>query len=138
MAATDIKLCSVVDYEVSTGSMLLEHAFPPPLLPTPAVSVDVQLVLESIKAPDLQRGSWLNVIGYVRKSEQRHKKASNPSTDDIKRAPIPIVQAIVVWGAGAIRVGDYEAALLNQREKKATVELPVVHESQTTKAPMER
>lgn len=128
MAMTDIKLYSVVDYEVSTGSILLEHAFPQQMLPTPTVSVDVQLVLESIKAPDLQRCSWLNVIGYVRKSEQRRKKTSNPSADDIKRAPIPTVQAINIWSAGAIRVGDYEAALINQREKKAAVEVPVVHQ----------
>ena len=128
MAMTDTKLCSVVDYEVSTGSILLEHAFPQQMLPPPTVSVDVQLVLESINAPDLQRCSWLNVIGYVRKSEQRRKRTSNPNTDDIKRAPIPIVQAINIWSAGAIRVGDYEAALTNQREKKAAVEVPVVHQ----------
>jgi hypothetical protein len=117
---------------------MLEHAFPQQMRPTPTVSVDLQLVLESIKAPDLQRGSWLNVIGYVRKSEQRYKKPGNPSADDIKRVPIPTVQAIIVWDAGAIRVGDYEAALTSQREMRAAVEVPVVHQSQTTNALMER
>jgi hypothetical protein len=106
--------------------------------PTPTVSVDLQLVLESIKVPDLQRGSWLNVIGYIRKSEQRYKKTGNPSADDIRRVPVPNVQAIIVWDAGAIRVGDYEAALTSQREKRAAVEVPVVHHSQTTNALMER
>ena len=137
-AVTDIKLCSVVKYGVSTGSIMLEHAFPQQMRPTPTVSVDLQLVLESLKVPDLQRGNWLNVIGYVRKSEQRFKKTGNPGADDIGRVPIPNVQAVIVWDAGAIRVGDYEAALTSQREKRAAVEGPVGHQSQTTNALMER
>jgi hypothetical protein len=117
----------VVDYEVSTGSLLLEHAFPQPLLPTPKASVDVRLVLESIKAHDLQRGSWLNIIGYVRKPEQRQKKPTNSDTDEVRMASLPIVQAIVVWDAGAIKVADYEAALVRQREIKGAAELPATH-----------
>jgi hypothetical protein len=137
-AVTDIKLYSVVKYGVSTGSIMLEHAFPQQMCPTPTVLVDLQLVLESLKVPDVQRGSWLNVIGYVRKSEQRYKKTGNPSADDVRRGPIPNVQAIIVWDAGAIRVGDYEAALTSQREKRAAIEGLVVHQSQTTNALMER
>jgi hypothetical protein len=69
--------------------------------------------LESIKGHDLQRGSWLNIIGYVRKPEQRQKKTTSSNTEDVKIAAIPIVQAIIVWDAGAIKVADYEAALVS-------------------------
>ena len=88
------------------------------MCPTPQASVDVRLVLESIKARDLQKGSWVNVIGYVRKPEQRQKKTNSPNTNDIKKAALALVQAILVWGAGAIKVADYEAALISFRDVK--------------------
>jgi hypothetical protein len=116
--AANFKLSSVVNYEVSTGFLLLEHRFQQDILPTPQASVDVQLVLESINAHDLQRGSWLNIIGYLRKPEQRQKKTTSSNTNNIQRPEIPIVQAIIVWDAGAIKVANYETALVNQREIK--------------------
>jgi Telomere capping, CST complex subunit len=88
--------------------------------------------LEAIKAHDLQGGSWLNIIGYVRKPEQRQKKTTRPNIDDVKIVAIPIVQAIIVWGAGAIKVPDYEAALVSQREVKGAAELPAMHWSRIT------
>ena len=105
----------MLDYDVSTASLLLEHTFPQSATPVPTASVNVRLVLESTKADDLQTGSWLNVIGYVRKPVQRRKKA-NSSTNEAKTAAVPVVQAILVWGAGAIKVAEYEAALVSQRE----------------------
>ena len=109
-----------MNYEVSTGFLLLEYGFQQNILPPPQASVDVRLVLESIKAHDLQRGSWLNIIGYLQKPEQRQKKttSSNTNTNNIQRPEIPIVQAIIVWGAGAIKVANYETALISQREMK--------------------
>ena len=107
-----------MNYEVSTGFLLLEYGFQQNILPTPQASVDVRLVLESINAHDLQRGSWLNIIGYLRKPEQRQKKTTSSNTDNIQRPEIPIVQAIIVWGAGAIKVANYETALVGQREMK--------------------
>ena len=113
-----MRLFSVVNYEVSTGFLLLEYGFQQNILPTPQASVDVRLVLESINAHDLQRGSWLNIIGYLRKPEQRQKKTTSSNTDNIQRPEIPIVQAIIIWGAGAIKVANYETALVSQREMK--------------------
>ena len=109
-----------MNYEVSTGFLLLEYGFQQNILPTPQASVDVRLVLESINAHDLQRGSWINIIGYLQKPEQRQKKttSSNTNTNNIQRPEIPIVQAIIVWSAGAIKVANYETALVSQREIK--------------------
>jgi hypothetical protein len=119
----DFELFSVVNYEVSTGFLLLEYGFQQSILPTPQASVDVRLVLESINAHDLQRGSWLNIIGYLRKPEQRQKKTTSSNTDNIQRPEIPIVQAIIVWSAGAIKVANYETALVSQREMKQAVDV---------------
>jgi hypothetical protein len=113
----NFKLFSVVNYEVSTGFLLLEYSFQQNILPTPQASVDVRLVLESVNAHDLQRGSWLNIIGYLRRPEQRQKKTTSSNTNDIQRPEIPIVQAIIVWSAGAIKVENYETALISQRER---------------------
>jgi hypothetical protein len=111
-----------VDYEVSTGSLFLEHGFQKHVLPTPQASVDIRLVLESIKTLDLQRGSWLNIIGYTRESAHLQKKRTTSKTNDVSIGALPVVQAIIVWGAGAIKVAEYEAALISQREVKVDVD----------------
>jgi hypothetical protein len=111
-----------VNYEVSTGFLLLEYGFRQDILPTPQASIDVRLVLESINAHDLQRGSWVNIIGYLRKPEQRQKKSTSSNTNNIQTPEIPIVQAIIVWGAGAIKVASYETALVSQRNIKQAVD----------------
>ena len=111
-----------MNYEVSTGFLLLEYGFRQDILPTPQASIDVRLVLESINAYDLQRGSWVNIIGYLRKPEQRQKKSTSSNTNNIQTPEIPIVQAIIVWGAGAIKVASYETALVSQRNMKQAVD----------------
>ena len=112
-----------MNYEVSTGFLLLEYGFRQDILPTPQASVDVRLVLESTNAHDLQRGSWVNVIGYLRKPEQRQKKSTSLNSNNIQRPEIPIVQAIIAWGAGAIKVANYETALVSQRKMKQAVDV---------------
>jgi len=125
-AGTKVRcLGCVVDYEISTASLILEHAFPQSTIPVPQASLDVGLVLESLKFDDLQRGSWLNVIGYVRRPERREKKTRS-TTDGVKSAAVPTIEAIVVWSAGAIKVADYEAALLSHKEARKDCEVPVV------------
>ena len=121
-AAADFELCSVVEYEISTGCLLLEHTVQQHGLPTTQASIDVRLILESIKAYDLQRGTWLNIIGYVRKPKQWQKKMVSSNTNDGKAAAMPVVQAIIAWDAGAIKVADYEAALVSQRKMKEAVD----------------
>ena len=111
-----------MNYEVSTGFLLLEYGFRQDVLPTPLASIDVRLVLESINAHDLQRGSWVNIIGYLRKPEQRQKKSTSSNTNNIQTPEIPIVQAIIVWAAGAIKVASYETALVSQRNMKQAVD----------------
>ena len=110
----------MVNYNVSRGRLLLEHAYPSHLSPLPRVTVDVRLTLESVNSTDFQAGSWLNVIGYVRRSSQRQEKRKGPDADHGSILEDLDVQAVMIWDAGAIKVGDYEAILAHQKEVAKT------------------
>lgn len=69
--------------------------------------VDVNLVLESLGADQTRVGEWVNVIGYI--------TTAAPITD-IKglnhgRQRVH-AQAILLWLAGPLDVGRYEASVL--------------------------
>lgn len=104
---------SIVDYDLGKGELLLEHAYPIHAHPVPRISVDINLVLESTHSSALQQGSWINVIGYTRVSRTRGrpKKQSLPGT----RIEGVSLQAILIWSAGSLRIGEYEATLEEQR-----------------------
>jgi hypothetical protein len=64
--------------------------------------------MESLKATDLRFGEWLNIIGYVPfppNGEEAKKERS------IDLNPRIAVQAVMLWSAGAIRLGEYEQIL---------------------------
>lgn len=80
--------------------------------------VDVNLVLETVQSELLHNGSWVNVLGYVQGGPQMQTKAKT------KRSEIPpsnigreaMVQAVLIWDAGAIRANEYEKTMEQQRE----------------------
>lgn len=108
----------MIVYDVTHGALHLEHCYPPSLQPRPRVAVDIQLILETVKSTELQPGTWLNVIGYVRRPIQRHEGRRRSGMDDSKIADDVDVQAVMLWNAGAIKVGDYEANIIRQRGTK--------------------
>lgn len=79
-------------------------------------------MLETLKSTDTSVGEWVNVIGYVTDPEARSgdcelktasKNGNGPSTD----SPMMVhVQAVMLWSAGAIRLGEYEKTLSERRE----------------------
>jgi len=108
---------SVISYDVSKAILVLEHRFPIQSS-FPRAAVDVSMVLETIKAEDLRAGAWLNIIGYVHNSAKRTKetRAHNALRHDV---PLVTVQAILLWNAGSLKVGDYEQALAGLKEAEA-------------------
>jgi Telomere capping, CST complex subunit len=82
--------------------------------------VDVNLVIETVESGLLDNGSWVNVIGYVQGGPQLQNKAKT------KRSGIPsrntghkaLVQAVLIWDAGAIKANEYEKTLEQQREAR--------------------
>lgn len=90
-----------------------------------AVELDVRLLLESLKATDTCIGEWLNVVGYVtdRKSSSSVNKGSRLEIKQKGQKGIAAndvvtvrVQAVILWSAGAVRLGDYER-ILNERKE---------------------
>ena len=105
----------VTKYDISTGVLELKHAYPSANDTTVIAVVDVNLLLENLKREDIAVGAWVNIVGYVEEVMNKREKAKdlhgntgqggNPRVDLVK------VQAIMLWSAGAIKVGEYERAL---------------------------
>lgn len=69
--------------------------------------VQLDHVLESISPTTTQIGTWLNVIGFIRRDE-------NTECKDLQATPIlkvVAVDAVMVWDAGSIQLDSYEKAL---------------------------
>lgn len=113
-----------MQYTVSTGVLELQHAYQPPLkIPTVAL-VDVNVILESLRREDMQVGAWVNVVGYVEgvlkdgKKENRQAQGKTVSVkgngDSVREGPrvaMVRVQAVMLWSAGGVKIGEYERTL---------------------------
>ena len=62
--------------------------------------MNIEHVLESIRRTEVDVGSWINVIGYV---ERRNEKGI-------------FVQAIAVWSAGNVDLDAYQKAVEARKE----------------------
>lgn len=89
--ATDYN--SVTAYSTATACITLGHLHPRGT--DVAATVDVELLLETLAPEATRTGEWVNVVGYVKSVGQGSAR----------------VQAVMVWPAGPMDVGQYEAAL---------------------------
>ncbi len=96
-------------YSVKTGIAILEHAFPPPPHINPTAVVDVTLLLSTMKSTDLQVGHWVNIIGYLEARPSWWRQEIGGETVGAK------VQAIMLWSAGGVKLGEYEKALAERQ-----------------------
>ncbi|RAK88115.1 hypothetical protein BO79DRAFT_196167 [Aspergillus costaricaensis CBS 115574] len=96
-------------YNIQTGHLILEHNYPrqkPPQEP-PSVAVDINAVLETVTSQELSVGAWVNVLGYVR----RYRRSDDDSAVS-ESNPNPVyVEAVMVFPAGAVALGEYERIL---------------------------
>ncbi|OAR01408.1 hypothetical protein LLEC1_04073 [Akanthomyces lecanii] len=86
----------VTAYSTSTACITLGHLYPRGT--NVAVTVNVELLLETLASEATRTGEWVNVIGYVKGVVGRERAA---------------VQALMVWPAGPMDIQQYEAALDN-------------------------
>ncbi|KAH0548599.1 hypothetical protein GP486_007858 [Trichoglossum hirsutum] len=88
------------------------HPYPP------TAYVDISLLLSSLKPTDTQFGEWVNVIGYVTEGSLLVGSSGSDKKDALKsrERPSANVQAIMLWSANAIDVGEYEKALEDRLE----------------------
>ncbi|KAI4171877.1 MAG: hypothetical protein LQ343_003954 [Gyalolechia ehrenbergii] len=104
----------VTGYNISTGTLTLNHAYPSSSATDyPIVNVDVNLLLSTLSSTDTQIGEWVNVMGYVQDFEDGGKRGSRGSAGKGKgnEGRIVGVQAVMLWSAGSVRLGDYEKAV---------------------------
>ena len=110
----------VTKYDVSTGVLELQHAYPSAYDITVIALVDVNLLLENLKREDIVVGAWVNIVGYVEGMINKREKAKdlNGSTGQggITGVDLVKVQAIMLWSAGDIKIGEYERALTERLE----------------------
>ena len=82
------------------------------------------MVLETLKREDTLVGAWVNVLGYVEevlkagKREQRQGQGEagtgvkrGVTSGEARRALRVKVQAIMLWSAGGVKIGEYERTL---------------------------
>ncbi|CAI7652039.1 unnamed protein product [Penicillium bialowiezense] len=129
---TDTKirfLGCVTNYTVATGRLILEHNYPRSKKIPSTVSVDITGILEDVTAEALRIGTWLNVLGYIREIEPMQPTSSfSSNSGDANQTPTvpprPVyVEAIMVFAAGAIAIGDYELILRNSQDVERMMKL---------------
>ena len=110
----------VTKYDLSTGVLELQHAYPSAFDTTVIALVDVNLLLENLKREDIVVGAWVNIIGYVEETVNKREKVrdldGNMGQGGISRVYLVKVQAIMLWSAGSINIGEYERALTERLE----------------------
>lgn len=77
------------------------------------VHVNVEQVLPSITHELVQVGAWLNIVGYVRNPEAgTDASASKPGKHRRRSSRLrpTLVDAMLVFSAGAIKLEDYRSA----------------------------
>lgn len=84
---------SVTAYSTSTACITLGHLHPRGT--NVSVSVNVELLLETLASEATRTGEWVNVIGYVKGVV----------------VGAAAVQALMVWPAGPMDIQQYEALL---------------------------
>ena len=104
----------VTKYDLSTGVLELQHAYPSAFDITVIALVDVNLLLEILRREDIVVGAWVNIVGYVEETVNKREKVRGQG--GIPRVYLVKVQAIMLWSAGSINIGEYESSLTERLE----------------------
>ncbi|KAJ5085387.1 hypothetical protein N7532_010158 [Penicillium argentinense] len=120
-------------YDSLAGDLYLEHNYPQGPAPFPSIRVHIAPIIEDVDPELLEVGTWVNVVGYVRNQDEfisyivdlaaRGEALDddrwlqydnhgfwddvNPWTDSVDGRPV-FVDAMLVWSAGAVNLGEYE------------------------------
>lgn len=111
----------VVDYDDNTGQLTVQHDYPrgTDVESPKRTIVDINLTLNTTKLDVLQSGSWINIIGYVRRTSLPDTQQTR-SGHTVAPQRQATVQAVLVWSAGVLRVEEYEKTLEDHLAAKAT------------------
>jgi hypothetical protein len=106
----DLHVQSVDIYDSMSATLHLKDRFASTTAKSTSgsASVNVAYVLDGLNFELTQVGAWVNVVGYVRNSADERSHPGQMSC---------LVDAVVIWSAGAIKLDEYEAAV---RDLQAT------------------
>ena len=62
-----------------------------------------------MKKEHLETGAWINVVGYLTSPVKVAAKTGDRTIE------LPTIQAIMLWSADSINLGEYEKALLDRQ-----------------------
>lgn len=94
-------------YDIHTGHLILEHNYPRSETGPATVSVDINVILESVTAEVLCVGAWVNVLGYTRGASY----LSRNGEDKVASSAQSHFEAIMIFPAGPVALGEYERIL---------------------------
>ncbi|KAL8729182.1 MAG: hypothetical protein Q9166_004921 [cf. Caloplaca sp. 2 TL-2023] len=104
----------VSDYTPLTGTLNLQHAYPPSLASHTRAAVDVNLLLETLNSTDIEVGEWVNVMGYVQEVEEEKGMKDIMRFGGVRGVGLGKfvkVQALVLWSAVGVKLWEYERAV---------------------------
>ena len=104
---------SVSNFHVETATLTLQHHYPACSTPV-AAAVNIDLTLSTLKATDTQIGEWINIMGYITGRTQSLGVGSRKTGEAL--GMMVSVQAIMLWSAGSIKLGEYERTLDERKE----------------------
>ncbi|KAM3425249.1 hypothetical protein BST61_g7201 [Cercospora zeina] len=103
-------------YHAESATLVLKVDYAGTRSKTPTLLATIDNVLEHVNNDLLQIGSWLNIVGYV---QQPVKVASSASSQRPRRSTqrvTPLVDVLMIWSAGAIKLDDYQSAVRSYQE----------------------
>jgi hypothetical protein len=88
------------------------------------VAVNVNAVLESVTAEELRVGAWVNVVGYVRSWSSDGDDHHHDALRKLGMSSPVYVEAVMVFSAGVVELGEYERVLREALEVERRVLRP--------------
>ncbi|KAL2824620.1 CST complex subunit Ten1 [Aspergillus cavernicola] len=105
------------------GHLLLEHNYPrvkgtqhKPKPEPPSICVDINALLETVTWEELCVGAWINVVGYVRRVPADAAWDVRGASTSVSDSDSVHVEALMVFPAGAVDLGEYERILYDSQE----------------------
>lgn len=93
---------SVDAYDGELAILRLRDRFPATSATSGAANVNVNNLLDVLNVETTQVGAWVNVIGYMRQGTE---------SQSMSKPRASIVDAVLIWSAGAVKLVEYEAAV---------------------------
>ncbi|POR31850.1 Uncharacterized protein TPAR_07952 [Tolypocladium paradoxum] len=93
----------VTSYSTASASLTVGHLHPKGTSVT--VSVNIELLLETLPSELTRIGEWINVIGYV--AAKPEDPAAVSGAADV---PSAYVQALLLWPTGPLDIQRYETS----------------------------